>query len=297
VKVLITGAAGRLGRQISHRLSEFDLVCLDYATPVDGSHVNWVRADIGSIGDLVTAMEGAQIVVHLAAMPDPVPTEDYGSIFEVNVRGTLNVLQAARLSGVIRVVMASSICATGLIYWHHPWSPRYLPLDEEHPCWPDDNYGTSKLICEAIARGFHVRHGMEIVALRLCGVFFPEDPWSVSRYETWLTDPSGELVNRLWSYVVIDDVVDAFYRSVTEPSIGFEILNVAAPDSAVGSSDIAALVGAHYPDLRQDALRVAEEHGPTAPLISTARATNILGWRPTRSLRDHLSRPSNQGLR
>jgi UDP-glucose 4-epimerase len=293
VKVLVTGAAGRIGRRVRRQLSEFDVVGLDYRPDTDGSQASWIRADIGSTDDLVTAMQGVEVVVHLAAMPDPVPTEDYGKVLEVNVHGTLNVLQAARISGVRRVVMASSICATGLIFWDHPWSPRYLPLDEEHPCWPDDNYGTSKLMCEALARGFHVRHGLEIVALRLCGVFFPDDPWSVNRYENWLADPSGELVNRLWSYVVVDDVADAFYCAVTKPAIGFEILNIAGPDSAVGSSDIETLVGTHYPLLRQDALRVAEMHGPGGPLISTVRAGDVMGWRSTRSYRNYLSRANS----
>lgn len=285
MKVLITGAAGKVGRRVSQRFHEHDLVLIDTATTDDTAIHN---VDIKSLGTLSEYMKGVDVIVHLAAIPDPVPFDEYETILDVNVVGTLNVLQAARKANVKRVVMASSICATGLIYWLTPWSPVYLPLDEQHPCWPDDNYGASKLMCETIARGFHVREGIEIAALRLCGVFFPDDANSIERYRGWLKDPSGELVNRLWSYVSVSDVVEAFFLAATVPNLSFEILDIAAADSAVGGSDLEFLVKKHYPSLIEDVRQLVKDRGGAPSLISTSRAYEALGWVARDSYLDHI---------
>jgi UDP-glucose 4-epimerase len=288
MRILITGAGGQVGRRVAGSLAAagHELVCFDavqVSSDVPGAKIvgNLTRA-----AEVTDAMAGAEAVIHLGAISDPIAWEEYPTIIETNVLGTFNVLEAARQLCIPRVVLASTINTIGLVSWSKPWTPDYLPLDEQHPCRPDDNYGATKLMGEIMARGFHVRHGLEIACLRFTGVLFPDSPASILRYQNWLANPDGELVNRMWSYLRSEDAVEGVCRALVAPSLGFEPILLAAPDSAVGSSSLGSLLDRHFPERRGDLAQIESRHGPNASLVSTKRCEQILGWRPARSYLD-----------
>ena len=85
----------------------------------------------------------------------------------VNVVGTINVLEAALGEGVPKVVYASSNAVFGFTYQQRPMAPKYFPVDEEHPCEPQDAYGLSKLLCETTCKSYTDGYGIQTVCLRL----------------------------------------------------------------------------------------------------------------------------------
>ena len=289
--VFLTGAAGNIGRRLAVSLTGRGLhvTCFDQSVPSSNLPGRWVQGSIVDSDAVSRAMRGASSVVHLGAISDPIAWELYPEILNANVTGTFTVLEAARKEGIKRIVLASSVCAIGLVSWAKPWAPDYLPLDERHPCRPDDNYGSTKLMTEILARGFHVRHEMEIVCLRFTGVFFPDSEASIDRYNQWLADPDGELVNRLWTYLRSEDAIEGIYRALVTPGLGFERILLAAPDSVVGECSLASLVERHFPTRLKDVYAHEAVSGRNASLVSTNHCDAVLGWRPQRSYRDVLA--------
>ena len=99
----------------------------------------------------------------------PAPLGD-AERFTANVAMTYNVLTAAFAAGVKRLVLGSSLAVYGFYYPSRPMAPEYIPIDEAHPCRPDDPYGLSKLAGEELAEGFARRGSMQIASLRFPGV-------------------------------------------------------------------------------------------------------------------------------
>lgn len=159
MRVLVTGASGRIGAQLTRALQTkgYRVRGLDL---VDASHVD--EAIIGSLLDedtLERALVDVDSVIHLAALMSWHPDDD-ASLFDMNVRGTFALLQAATARPLTRFVFASS----GEVY--PELAPRYLPLDEAHPTEPTSTYGLTKLLGEEAVRHYGRRKGASYCILR-----------------------------------------------------------------------------------------------------------------------------------
>jgi uronate dehydrogenase len=163
MRVLITGAAGRIGSVLAEGLTDFELRLTD--REVDVTDFDAVRASV----------DGMDAVVHLAATPDEAP---FAEIAGPNLHGTYHVFEACRRAGVGRVVYASSNHATGLYRVGEP-------LDGSYPPRPDGLYGASKVWGEAIARMYADKFGVTAVCLRI-GSFQPR-PVEQRQLATWLS--------------------------------------------------------------------------------------------------------------
>src|SRR5512133_3072755 len=115
MKVLVTGATGRMGKYILPELEKGHTLRLFGRTKPDTAY-EFVSGDIASLDDVCRASEGCGAIVHLAAVAAHDDTR-VNEIFSANVGGTYNVLEAARRNGIGYVVNSSSICATGIINW------------------------------------------------------------------------------------------------------------------------------------------------------------------------------------
>ncbi|MBV2367029.1 NAD-dependent epimerase/dehydratase family protein [Streptomonospora nanhaiensis] len=177
-RIVMTGAAGRIGSVLRAglRADAEHLVLLD-REPVEpeGDRESAARIDIGDRAALVEAFTGADAVLHLAAIPDEAPLDD---LLDVNVRGTHNVLEAARRAGVPRVVLFSSNRVTGNYPIHHHVFP-------DEPPRPDGLYGVSKVAAEALGQLYADTFGLEVVALRVGS--FAEEPTQTRHLATWLS--------------------------------------------------------------------------------------------------------------
>ena len=238
--VLVTGGAGFIGSNLVDAIAG----CVRHATILDNlsngslenlesllSHgrdkVNFVEGDVRSPDDCLKATRDKDIVFHLAAQISPVrAVEDPEYDFEVNARGTLNVLEAARKARVRRVVYASTN-----IYGN----PKYLPMDENHPIDLLSPYAAAKLAGEAYSMVYCNTHGIETVRLRFCNVYGPRqttksESGAIMLFVEKLLDGKAPRIfgdgNQTRDFVYVSDVVDALIRSSTVPEAVGEAFNI-----------------------------------------------------------------------
>jgi UDP-glucose 4-epimerase len=171
-KTAIVGGAGRLGRYIVDELRHIrDLVVLDRNVSAATAHAQ--TADITVLDDLRRGFNGVDELIHVAGIDGHVQTPQE-VFFETNVMGTWNVLQAAVEHSIRKVIVTSSISATGFNVGPPFRMPDYFPIDEEHPLFPVDAYGLSKQTNEVTAASFGRRPGTQVICIRPTYIVFPE---------------------------------------------------------------------------------------------------------------------------
>ncbi|MFH1929201.1 MAG: NAD(P)-dependent oxidoreductase [Chloroflexota bacterium] len=280
MRVVVTGGAGLLGRYLlpelqaqGHEVTVCDLV------PPKGQ-CRFLRVDMLKIGELDWVFSGAEVVVHLAAIPNPF-YDSPDKVFAVNMHGTYNVLEAAVRAGVKRVVLASSDSAIGFGFREQDFDPDYLPVDEEHPRYPQDCYSLSKAFAEDLAIAFTRRSGLQTICLRPCGIWIPGE---CERYRAALDDPSLHW-RGMWVYVDVRDAARAFRLAAEVPELpAHTVCYVAAADLAAREETL-ALIERFYPDVpRVDRDRLSGHRS----VIDGSWAERLLGFRAEHSWRDWL---------
>ncbi|MDG4826205.1 NAD(P)-dependent oxidoreductase [Asanoa sp. WMMD1127] len=226
-RVLVTGAAGLLGRAVLAALAGRPVTALDRADPGDLPADRVVTGDAGDPAVVRAALEGVGAVVHLAAIPAPTLDTPL-RVFGGNTRATFVVLHEAALAGVRHVVLASSMSVLGLAWAQVPLRPLYLPVDVRHPLQVSDPYALSKQADEATAAMVARRHGIAVTALRF--PFLGGDERLARRSAEFAADPgSGAL--ELWTYLHTADAAEACLRALTVPPPGAHVLFVAADET------------------------------------------------------------------
>lgn len=183
--ILLTGAAGSIGRALVERLPGAGWTVRGFdRVAVPGGGVAGVVGDITSAADLDAALAGVDAIVHLAGQPTEAP---WPVIRDANVEGAVQVFEAARRAGVRRIVYASSNHAVG-------FEPSAGELPADLPPRPDTLYGVSKVFGEALGRYYADRYGLQVACLRI-GTF-EDRPRHVRTLSTWLSpDDCGRLVD------------------------------------------------------------------------------------------------------
>lgn len=170
MKALVTGGAGFIGSNLvelllgeGHEVVVLDDISSGYEENLHPD-AEFVRGDVSVPGAAASAAAGCDVVFHLAAsvgntrsIDDPVRDS------QVNVIGTLNVLEAARAEGISRIVFSSSAGIFGEL--------KTLPITEDHPQDPDSPYGASKLAAEKMCLVYNKLYGMRNVCLRYFNVY------------------------------------------------------------------------------------------------------------------------------
>ena len=183
LRVLITGAGGRIGRTLRDGLAErYTLLRLADIAPQDeaGPGEEVVTCDVADAAAVARAVAGIDVIVHLAAVPDE---DAWEKLLPANISGTYNVFEAARLAGVRRVIFASSNHAVG---FHR----RARPLDEHDVPRPDSRYGVTKVFGEAVGRLYADKHALQVASLRIGS--FQERPRDRRQLMTWISP--GDMV-------------------------------------------------------------------------------------------------------
>jgi UDP-glucose 4-epimerase len=137
-------------------------------------HVDCVEADVCDRQALekVVADHGVTHIAHLAALMPEAAEADPRLAVRVGVDGTVNVLEAARASGIKRVVFTSSKAVYGEIFGEHA-PPTCKPVREDHPKHPADMYGTIKVCCEELGDYYRQTYAIEFIALRYVSIYGP----------------------------------------------------------------------------------------------------------------------------
>lgn len=172
MKVVITGGAGFIGSNLGKLLLDkgreviiYDNLSSGYRQNVDGlPGARLIEGDVRDAASLTEAIRGADTVFHLAASVGNTrsiehPIDDS----EINLIGTLRVLEAARALGVRKVVFSSSAGIFGEL--------KLLPIREDHPIEPDSPYGVSKLAAEKMCLAYAKLYELEVIALRYFNVY------------------------------------------------------------------------------------------------------------------------------
>ena len=268
-RVLVTGSSGRLGRFVVEALREAGWLTtgIDLTAPADRAADRVLIDDAGDPYVLGAALAGHDALVHLAAIPDP--TRDTAFVtFEANLQLANAAVAAAQANGVKRIVLASSQSALGLAWAPVVRSPVCLPVNEDHPCAPEEIYGASKQATEVLFEMAARRDGADIAALR-----FPVI-WDPSEFETntrrRLDNPKQGAKSQ-WAYVDARDAGRSVVMALAAPVRGFRVFNIAA-DDVFADEDAGALVRQWYPD--RDAANI---YGRAA-IFSPARAQSELGF-------------------
>jgi UDP-glucose 4-epimerase len=235
VKALVTGGAGFIGSNLVDRLiaeghtvdvvddlSTGSLANLAESRTGGGHKVSFQRLDIrdGAVVELIERRQ-PEVIFHLAAQADVrVSVERPRFDVEVNVLGTVNVLEGARLGGTRKVVFASS---GGTIYGE----PEELPVRESHPQRPQSPYGAAKKAASDYLGVYRQLHGVEFTSLALANVYGPrQDPHGEAGVVAIFAGKllAGEQCTiygdgeQTRDFVYVDDVVDAFSRAATKGS-------------------------------------------------------------------------------
>ena len=283
-RVLVTGAAGLLGRAVVEDLlaSGYAVHAIDQRRPdaLPDGPVWFTQADLHDTGQVASAMQRCAAVIHLGAIPAPYGQADE-VVFHNNTLATFTVLQAASLLGIDRVAFASSESIYGTAWTPRPFFMRYAPADEGHPLRPHDAYALGKQVDEATAAMFARRDGMTIAGLRFAWVATRD--MQLAHVRERGDRPSVQDAALLFSYIDIRDAARACRLAIEVARVrpfGFRAFNIIAADTLVTIPTEAAL-RTYAPDTEVR----SPLPGFTGGFDITA-AREVLGWAPEHSWRD-----------
>ena len=243
-KIILTGAAGALGRELRRPLSEMcrALVSTDIAAaPADLlPNETWVQADLAQMDQIAPVMAGSEMVVHFGAVVDEKPFEE---LWGPNFVGAYNVWEAAYKAGARRIVYASSIHAVGM-------HETNAGIDTTVPHRPDTFYGLAKCFAEDLGRMYWEKRGLESVHLRILSC--SEVPQNARALGTWLSRP---------------DMVRLVQRAIDTPVVGFTVVyGVSANTRAPVSNARVPFLGFQPQDNAEDwAAEILAKAAPADP--------------------------------
>lgn len=281
LRVLITGGAGKLAQYVAQALRNEHMVTLMDRTPLPEEcedvrrDLPFLSGDLTNKEDCLRATEGVDAIAHLGAIAGAGP-----NTFAVNTVGTWNLYESAQHHGIKRIALASSINALGLGPYRisdRGFPLQRLPIDEEQPADPQDNYALSKYVNELTARAFYSAYGIRSHCLRLCAIWDPR--W----FENYHPRPleqlkrpqhEGYLVST-WHNVHSMDTAEAFRLSLEkENAPDFAVYYVVAPftNRPEPTQELIARFLPHWLPLAQ---HITGNQG----LYSTTKIERELGWK------------------
>ena len=287
LRVAVTGASGFIGRPLVSRLrregnevAASDLTASEGATQLDlrdrpGVHA-WVRD------------ARPDVLVALGAISGPmVAPDDPELVFDSNIGGTLNLLEAMRRTGVRRLVFISSIAV-------YARRGDRSPVPEEAALASVDPYSASKVAGEAMVDAYVARFGLSATTLRISTVYGPRraTPYIIGRLiQSARNGPVVEVSGRsdnMRQYVHVDDVVDSIRLATANPLPGHTIINITG-GTYTSEVEVAEMIQRLLPAARYVAKDNEGGDGDFGPL-DIGRAKRLLGYRPKISLADGLAR-------
>ncbi|WP_226037190.1 NAD-dependent epimerase/dehydratase family protein [Aquibacillus saliphilus] len=278
-KVVITGGSGLLGPSVIEEFLQhgYDVLNVDQKIP-ENPLCETIIADLNNLGEVYDVLTGADAVVHLAAIPRAYmfPAD---VTFRNNAMSTYNILEAAGTLGIKKAVITSSESSYGIVFSKRDLKPQYVPVDEDHPRFPEDSYGLSKIVNEQTAEMINNRTGMQVVSLRVGNVIAPH---MYKNFPGFIHEPE-ERKTIMWSYIDARDAASAYRLSVEKDNLGVVALNVGADNSSmdIKSRDLMAQV---YPDVTD----FRETLSGYETLFSNKKAKEVLGWQPVHNWRDYV---------
>lgn len=278
MRIAVTGSSGWVGSFVTKELLAHghEVIGIDIR-PTESGVTEFREADLLDISSLERAFEDCEVVVHLAAVPDPgiVSPEE---LFKVNVLGSMHVLEAATRAGVKKFVGASSDDAIGFSFRVTRIMPDYFPIDEKHRAEPQEEYGVGKVLLEEMCRSYTSRGALDTIVLRTCYV------WDLSLGGTERLSKPEAAESMLWLYVHVLDAARAYRLACENTTVRNATLWIAARDafSLIPTKDRLSLF---YPDVP-----LRSELAEFGSLVTGELANELLGFGPEYSWRDFVNK-------
>lgn len=287
-KVLVTGGAGFIGREVVKQLQQngYVVTVLDKVEkPDDFVNVKYIRGDLQNAAKCVVACAGQDFVIHLAAKPRiPESFIDPDSYFDDNVTGTKNILTAASAVGIRKFVYASS----SSVYGNNP-----APHKPFHKPDPLNYYSMTKLFGEHLCKQYKNMFNLNYTILRFFTVYGDEQPDD---------DNKGLMISKFYrlaaegkpltvhgdgqykrDYIHVSDVAKACISSV-ESRVKSEIFNVGTGEN-ISVNEVIDILKEFFPDLK-----IENEEKPkgyaSETLADISKAKKLLGWKPQINIHD-----------
>ncbi len=304
-RILVTGADGFIGSHLVEALVRrgddvraFVLYnsldsrgWLDHVAPEVGAAIEVVAGDIRDAAAVASAMRGCDVVMHLAALiAIPYSYRAPDSYVDTNIKGTLNVLQAARELGTAKIVHTS----TSEVYG----TARTATIGEDHPLQAQSPYSATKIAADQIALSFHRSFALPVAIIRPFNTYGPRQstravlPTIITQLANGAPVALGSLhPTRDFSFV--RDTVAGFIAVADAPASVGEVINIGT-GFEISILDAAQLVAS----IMDKELRLVDEaarHRPPASEVErlcadTTKARRLLGWQPAYAGPDGLRR-------
>ena len=295
-RILVTGADGFIGSHLTEALVRNGFAVrafvlynsfnswgwLDEAAPEVKSSLDVFSGDIRDQGGVRAAMAGCDVVLHLAALISiPFSYHSPEAFVDTNVKGTLNVVQAARDLGVKRVVVTS----TSEVYG----TARSVPITEEHPLQGQSPYSASKIGADAIALSYHSAFGTPVVIVRPFNTYGPRQSARavIPNIITQIADGKRRIrlgaLHPTRDFSFVTDTVRGFLCAAVAEGVIGETINLGSGfEISVGdtASLIAEAMGAEI-EIETDPNRLRPQASEVERLYAgVTKAANRLGWTP-----------------
>jgi len=292
-KILVTGGAGFIGSNLADALIQkgHEVLIIDNLSTGKKENVNsrakFFKLDLRNYDEIHPIFKGVDFVFHEAALPRiPLSIEKPQESNDINIKGTLNALVAAKFFGVKRFIYAASSSSLG--------SNDKIPMEEDGQCFPLNPYALQKYVGELYCKIFYGIYGLPTVALRYFNVYGPRQPREGSYAPViglFLTQKKkGEKLTitgdgeQTRDFTHVFDVVRANIMAMESDRVGKgEVINIGAGKN-YSVNKIAEIIGG-------DAVHVAARPGEMQnTLADITKAKTLLGWRPEISLEEGIKK-------
>ena len=305
---MVTGADGFIGSHVVESLvregadvtalalyNAFDTHgWLDQLEPEISTEIKLVRGDVRDAHFVMRLLEGQDICMHLAALiAIPYSYDAPQSYVDVNVKGTLNVLEASRTHGLHRVVHTS----TSEVYG----TAQTTPMPESHPLQGQSPYSASKIGADMMAQAFACSFDLPAVILRPFNTFGPRQSERavISSTIRQALDPKctaikvGDLTPKR-DFTFVADTAESFLTIVVADGITFGQAYNGGTGIAVTIGEtvqlIARLAGTNKP-IEEEAVRIRPEKSEVRALLAdNTKLNKATGWQPRHSFEDGLEK-------
>ena len=304
MKVLVTGASGFIGSHLCEALVKKGCDVRAFVRYNSVNSWGWlesspilpeievVAGDVRNYDSVAKAVEGVEVIFHLAALIGiPYSYTSPDSYVDTNIKGTLNMLQAAKTVGVKRFIQTS----TSEVYG----SAQFVPISEAHPINPQSPYAASKASADALALSFYQSFGVPVSVVRPFNTFGPRQSARavIPAIITQLLSGKPEIklgsLHPTRDLTFVSDTVNGFIRAaVSKKSIG-EVINLGTGrDISIG--DLAKLIfkimGVKA-GIVSDKSRKRPKRSEVECLRSdNGKAKKLLNWKPDFSLEEGLKK-------